>query len=264
MRATDSLETLLSVQTLDKKLADLERRRDEIPDVKADVSREITALEHERVERSEALEQVRLDRRRHEGELEMQQEHLARYERQLNDVKTNVAYSALLTEIQGTRRAIGELETEILDEMERREAIDLRIREIDTELEHKRAAAADKLKELDEERGSVEREMAALDSRRNGMVSEVSPNLYRLYDRLRRGRRFPALVPLRGNACGACHGRLPPQVIREIQHDGSLHPCENCGVLIYIRPEGEAVRDGSEQGAGAGDTAARGAEAPRA
>ena len=30
MRATDSLETLLSVQTLDKKLADLERRRDEI------------------------------------------------------------------------------------------------------------------------------------------------------------------------------------------------------------------------------------------
>ena len=108
MRATYILETLLSVQTLYKKLADLERRRDEIPDVKADVSREITALEHERAERSEALEQGRLDRRRHEGELEMQQEHLARYERQLNDVKTNVAYSALLTEIQGTRRAIGE------------------------------------------------------------------------------------------------------------------------------------------------------------
>ena len=172
MRATDSLETLLSVQTLDKKLADLERRRDEIPSVKADVSREITALEHERAEQAEALEQVRLDRRRHEGELEMQQEHLARYERQLNDVKTNVAYSALLTEIQGTRRAIGELETEILEEMERRETIDIRIREIDAELELKRAAAADKLKELDEEHGSVEREMAALDSRRNGMVSD--------------------------------------------------------------------------------------------
>ena len=106
--------------------------------------------------------------------------------------------------------------------------------------------------------------MAALDSRRNGMVSEISPNLYRLYDRLRRGRRFPALVPLRGNACGACHGRLPPQVIREIQHDGSLHPCENCGVLIYIRPGADAVGDGSAQGADPGDTAARGAEAPRA
>ena len=55
MRATDSLETLLSVQTLDKKLADLERRRDEIPSVKADVSREITALEHESAEQAAAL-----------------------------------------------------------------------------------------------------------------------------------------------------------------------------------------------------------------
>jgi hypothetical protein len=233
MRATDSLETLLSVQSLDRKLADLELRRDEIPRIRADVTREITALDDERAERGRALEQVRLDRRRHEGELEMQQEHLARYERQLGDVRTNVAYSALLTEIQGTRRAIGELEDEILEEMERRETIEARIAEIDGELEQKRAAAADRLRELEEERGSVEREMAAIESRRNGMVGDVEKGVYRLYDRLRRGRRFPALVPLRGNACGVCHGHLPPQVVREITHEGSLHPCENCGVLVY-------------------------------
>lgn len=233
MRATDSLEMLLSVQSLDRKLADLEQRRDEIPRVRAEVSREITTLEDERAERGRALEQVRLDRRRHEGELDMQQEHLARYERQLNDVKTNVAYSALLTEIQGTRRAIGELEDEILEEMEQRETVEGRIAEIDAELEQKRAAAADRLRELEQEGGSVEREMAALESRRVGMVRDVEPSVYRLYDRLRRGRRFPALVPLKGHACGVCHSRLPHQVVREITHDGSLHPCENCGVLVY-------------------------------
>jgi predicted nucleic acid-binding Zn-ribbon protein len=254
MRARDSVERLLAVQTLDRRLAELENRRDDIPEVKAEVSREITALENERAERDRALEQVRLDRRRHEGELEMQQEHLARYERQLNDVKTNVAYSALLTEIQGTKRAIGELEDEILEEMERREAIDGRIGEIDVELEQKRTAAAERLGELDEEMGFVTREIDALESRRQGMVGDVDPGLYRLYDRLRRGRRFPALVPLRGTACGACHGQLPPQVIREITHDGSLHPCENCGVLIY-------VSHGSET---ADDAAPRGAEAPGA
>ena len=241
MRATDSLRTLLSVQSLDRKLAELEERRDEIPRVKAEVSREITALEEERADREQVLEQVRLDRRRHEGELEMQQEHLARYERQLNDVKTNVAYSALLTEIQGTRRAIGELEDEILEEMERRETIEARIAEIGSELEQKRTDAADRLRELEEELGFVQREMAALESRRTGMVDDVEPGLYRLYDRLRRGRRFPALVALRGQACGACHERLPPQVVREITHYGSLHPCENCGVLVYVSVELEAV-----------------------
>ena len=240
MSARDSLATLLSVQSLDQRLAVLESRRDEIPNVKAEVSREITMLEQERAERDRALEQVRLDRRRHEGELEMQQEHLARYERQLNDVKTNVAYSALLTEIQGTKRAIGELEDEILEEMERREAIEARMGEIDVELEQKRVAAADRLKELDDESGFVQREIDALESRRQGLVVDVDPGLYGLDDRLRRGRRFPALVPLKGHACGACHGRLPPQIVREITHDGSLHPCENCGVLIYVELEAPA------------------------
>lgn len=240
MRASDSLQTLLSVQSLDRKLAELEQRRNEIPRIREEVSREITALEIERADRDRALEQVRLDRRRHESELEMQQEHLARYERQLNDVKTNVAYSALLTEIQGTKRAIGELEDEILEEMERREAIEGRIVEIDVELERKRVAAADRLEELAQELGFVEREMAAIESRRQGMVSDVEPGVYRLYDRLRRGRRFPALVPLKGHACGVCYGRLPPQVVREITHDGSLHPCENCGVLIYAPLESVA------------------------
>jgi hypothetical protein len=233
MRASDNLEALLSVQSLDRRLADLESRRDEIPGVKAEVSREITTLETEREHQGKALEHVRLERRRHEGELGMQQEHLARYERQLNDVKTNVAYSALLTEIQGTKRAITELEDEILAEMERREQIETRIVEIDVELEQKRAAAADRLQELEQELGFVQREIAALEERRQGMVSEVEPGLYRLYDRLRRGRRFPALVALKGHACGACHGRLPHQVVREITHHGSLHPCEACGVLIY-------------------------------
>lgn len=240
-RAIDSLEKLLAVQTLDRKLSELGRRTREIPQDRAEVSREITALEDERATREAELEQVRLDRRRHEGELEMQQEHLERYERQLNEVKTNVAYSALLTEIQGTKRAIGELEDEILEEMERRETIEGRIAEIDGELEQKRAAAADRLKELDEEAASIQREVAALESRRQGMVGDVDPGVYRLYDRLRRGHRFPALVPLKGMACGACFGSLPPQVVREITHEGSLHPCEACGVLVYAPLETAAV-----------------------
>ena len=240
-RAIDSLEALLAVQTLDRQLSELGRRAQEIPRDRADVSREITALEEERATREGELEQVRLDRRRHEGELEMQQEHLERYERQLNEVKTNVAYSALLTEIQGTRRAISELEDEVLEAMERREAIDGRIGEIDGELELKRAAAADRLRELDEEAASIEREIAGLEARRQGMVTDVDTTVYRLYDRLRRGHRFPALVPLKGLACGVCYSRLPPQVVREITHDGSLHPCEACGVLVYAPLETASV-----------------------
>jgi predicted nucleic acid-binding Zn-ribbon protein len=224
MRAATQ-ETLF-VQALDRKLAD-SSGRDEIPH-QAEVSREITAPRPSGSSRDGARH-VWPERRR-TSEL--------RCSRSIRAVRAAVERRQDERRVQraldGDQARSGDIraEDEILAEMERREGIEARIVEIDAELELKRAAAADRLAELEQELGFVQREMAALDQRRQGMVSEVEPGLYRLYDRLRRGRRFPALVPLKGHACGACHSRLPAGH-REIAHHGSLHPCEACGVLIY-------------------------------
>jgi predicted nucleic acid-binding Zn-ribbon protein len=241
----DRLERLLAVQSLDMDLVAMEERRAEVPRRRAEVTREITALEVERAQRAEGLETARLGRRAKEGELELQGERLAKYERQLNEVKTNVAYSALLSEIQRAKREISQLEDEILDRMSESEEHEKRIAELEQELTEKRSAAADELASLAVEEGEIERAMEASRSRRDALARGVEPSLYRMYDRLRRGRRFPALVPLRGQACGACHAVLPPQVVREITHEGSLHPCESCGVLVYVAPEGATAPAGS-------------------
>ncbi len=234
----DRLARLLAVQEVDMELVALEERRDEVPRRRAQVTREITVLETARVEHERGLEGARLDRRAREGELASLQERLAKYESQLNEVKTNVAYSALLSEIQGAKRGIVQIEDEILELMSAIEEHEKRIGELDQELTAKRAAAADEVASLDAETAEIERAIQGKRARREDLAADVDRNLYRMYDRLRRGRRFPALVPLRGRACGACHGALPPQVIREITHEGALHPCENCGVLVYVAPEG--------------------------
>ncbi|HUP00248.1 MAG TPA: hypothetical protein VM737_01835 [Gemmatimonadota bacterium] len=228
-----SLEALLELQSIDIRNAELADRSEEIPRRRSEVARDITALEAEESAREEALERSRLDRRARESELESEQQRRQRYEQQLNQVKTNVAYSALLTEIQGTKRRIGELEEAILGLMEEREGHQARLGEIAIELAEKRRAAAGELGALAAEEAELTERLAQGQARRQAVVAGVEPGLYRLYDRLRRGRRFPALVPLRGQACSACHGRLPPQIVREITHDGTLHPCEGCGVLIY-------------------------------
>lgn len=233
------LERLLAVQSLDMDLAALEERREEVPRRRAEATREITALEGERAEREQALDAAHLVRRTKESDLEVQRDRLARYERQLNEVKTNVAYSALLSEMQRAKREIGQLEDEILDIMGLREDHEKRFVEIDAALAELRTIAASELEALAIEEREIEGAMEASRSRREALVADVQPSLYRMYDRLRRGRRFPALVPLRGTACGACHSALPPQIVREITHTGSLHPCEACGVLVYAAPEGE-------------------------
>jgi len=237
---TTPLDGLLALQEIDLRIAALENRNGEIPRRRSEVSREITALETERSALADSVERGRLYRRAVETDLEAQQDRRARYETQLNEVKTNVAYSALLTEIQTAKRTIGDLEGQILDLMTVREESERRIGEIDAELEVKRATAAGALEELEREAAEIGRALEADRVRREAALTDIDARLLRLYDRLRKARRFPALVPLRGQACGACHNRMPPQVIQEIRHSGSLHVCEACGVLVYAESEAPA------------------------
>lgn len=231
------LDGLLALQAIDVRIVELENRQAEIPKRRKEVSRDIIALQDERSALAAGVERGRLDRRALETDLEAQQGRRARYETQLNEVKTNVAYSALLTEIQTAKRMIAELEGQILELMASREEGERRIVEIDAELEGKRVAAAGALEALEREAVEIERALRADRVRRETVLSTVDVRLLRLYDRLRRARRFPALVALRGQACGACHNRMPPQVVQEIRHSGSLHVCEACGVLVYAESE---------------------------
>jgi predicted nucleic acid-binding Zn-ribbon protein len=139
----------------------------------------------------------------------------------------------LLTEIQGAKRMIGELETEILELMDAIERDTARLAEIGVELTEKREAAREELESIDSESAAIEEQLATEEHRRNLVAEKVEDRLYRVYDRMRRAQRFPALVPLRGSACGSCHGHFPPQVVREVTHHGTIHTCEACGVLVY-------------------------------
>jgi predicted nucleic acid-binding Zn-ribbon protein len=225
------------LQTVDMRIVELSTRRDQLPVRRAEVAAEITTLENEKQGLEDAVERARLDRRNREGELEVQQRQREKYEAQLNQVKTNVAYSALLTEIQGAKRMIGELETEVLELMDAIEQDTNRLAEIEVELAQKREAARDELQSIDSETAALDQQLATEEHRRNLVAEEVDDQLYRVYDRLRRVQRFPALVPLHGSACGSCHGYFPPQVVREITHHGRIHTCEACGVLVYAAHE---------------------------
>lgn len=241
--ANEKLARLLAVQEIDMEIVELEEKAAALPRRRAEVAREITALEDAREEAVEEMEKLRLERRHREGEVEVAREKLEKYERQLNEVKTNVAYSALLTEIRTAKEEVSGLEDEILERMERIETLETRVEEIDQELEAKRAAASDELEAIDVELEKVEAELDEVRERREKAAEAVDVRLTKLYERLRRNRRFPALVPLKGQACSKCYARMPPQVVHEIRHSGALHPCENCGVLVYAEVESSETAD---------------------
>ncbi len=127
MNLAGRLERLLALQEIDREIVGLENRRDEIPVRRAVVAREIDVLDAERAEREGEVERLVLETRQREGGIAALEEKLKRFEKQLEDVRTNVAYSALLSEMQGAKREISALETEVLERMQAREEHEARL-----------------------------------------------------------------------------------------------------------------------------------------
>jgi predicted nucleic acid-binding Zn-ribbon protein len=53
------------------------------------------------------------------------------------------------------------------------------------------------------------------------------------YDRLRRARAQSVVVPLSGDACGACFTAVPRNRRSQIRAGMLLEGCEACGVILY-------------------------------
>jgi hypothetical protein len=53
------------------------------------------------------------------------------------------------------------------------------------------------------------------------------------YDRLRRARAASVVVPLSGDACGACFTAVPRNRRSQIRAGVLLEGCEACGVILY-------------------------------
>ncbi|MGH7631111.1 MAG: zinc ribbon domain-containing protein, partial [Gemmatimonadales bacterium] len=80
-------------------------------------------------------------------------------------------------------------------------------------------------------------ELAAARAARLGEREEKANQLERTlrmrYDRLRRARASSVVVPLSGDACGACFTAVPRNRRSQIRAGVLLEGCEACGVILY-------------------------------
>jgi predicted nucleic acid-binding Zn-ribbon protein len=62
---------------------------------------------------------------------------------------------------------------------------------------------------------------------------EWEKSLRMRYDRLWTSRTTTVVVPLRGDACGACHTAVPRNRRSQIRAGTHIDACEGCGVILY-------------------------------
>jgi predicted nucleic acid-binding Zn-ribbon protein len=226
------LQTLISLQAIDSRIAALEADAARLP-------KEIAAIHagvedaKKQVEQAKAqLDAARKDQRAKEKDLEVVQAKRSKNEARLYEVKTNKEYSAVLIEIEDIKQEKARTEEEILALMEMQERMATELREAETRLKTREDQGRQDEAVVRRQLATVEAELTGLRGERATLAREVPAPLLGDYERILKARGGLGIVPLAAGVCGGCRVTIRPQAIQELR-SATLMRCESCGRYLY-------------------------------
>jgi predicted nucleic acid-binding Zn-ribbon protein len=228
------LLTLIDLQGFDTRIAALEADAARLP-------KQIEAI-HAALAEAKALldalkqkgDATRKDLRGKEKDLEVVTAKRSKAEARLWEVKNNVEYSAVLSEIESIKQEKARGEEEILGLMEIQERLAAETREAETRLRgreeqgHQDEAVVRKKLEV------VESQLATVRAERDTRARELPRPLLTDYAKILKARAGVAVASVNSAAiCGGCRVAIRPQAIQELKAARTLMLCESCGRYLY-------------------------------
>ncbi len=138
--------------------------------------------------------------------------------------------------IAGTEARIGELETEILETMERRDVLSEQRSKLEDSLARNRAALDQRSKEVQRRLGEVDGQLPSLQVDREERARQVDVTVLREYERMRGGLDGVVVAKVSESSCGLCGVELSAMVLNTLRHGEDLVRCEHCGRLLLDEP----------------------------
>ena len=232
------LTKLLDLQSKDLVLIEADQRLKAILDEIARLDSQIEAGRRDVTVAEKRLEDGVKKREDLEVRIESYRTIQDRRRQRLEQVRGAREAQAVLTEVEMARAVLIKEEGEWV-----------RVAEGVHDLERGLKAAQDRLAQLETDqatdRSRLAEEQAQVTSEREGALGQRSESAAVLektlrirYDRLRSARHGAVVVPLRGEACGACFTSVPRNRRTQIRAGILLDNCEACGVILYADETG--------------------------
>ena len=233
----DTLEKLLVVQDRDRRIAQLKSEATRIPAeitaAEQRVKAELSRLENAKNE----LKHIESERKKLEIDAESKGQQITKYRLQLNQIKSNTEYQALLKEIAKAEDEIRRIEDVELDIMEKLEKLQPALKQEQAQLKEITAKGEAEKADLQKRARLIQEELEQLRNERAQLVAVVDPDLLVRYERLLRSKGDLAIVPIKHGNCGGCHLNIPPQLVHDAKDGRELTSCSYCGRIIYWQTE---------------------------
>ncbi|MBM6403648.1 hypothetical protein JQN72_12760 [Phycicoccus sp. CSK15P-2] len=243
MRAESARQQrLLDLQAIDTRLDQIAHARRTLPQLAelADLEGKARLLDDQLVRSRTELGDVQREVAKAESDVQLVRDRAERDQKRLDSgVGTAKDLQALQHELESLGRRQSELEDVELEVMERAEAAEHDV----AELERGRAELAERITGLesarDEALATLDTEATEVAAPRPTVVGEVGEDLVTLYEKIRAGSGGTGAAALSQRRCGGCRLELNPVDISRIRSadEDEVVRCEECSRILVRTPE---------------------------
>lgn len=243
------LDTVVALQQSLDKLRILDESLAGVPPEMRELHDEYTRRKAEIDELEDTIKEAESERRAAETGVQDCEVRLKHFQDQVNRVRTQREYSAILQEIDTVRDESRALEEKALAAMERQEEAETALGELRLAFEEVDQQYAVEAEKWEAAKPGVAQQAESTRALIADLREALPPSnlllFERIYDRTD-GDALAEVVPVARIAkgpnmwhCGACNYNVRPQAVVDIINHGSLTYCDSCKRLLYIEDSEE-------------------------
>ncbi|MCS7025780.1 MAG: C4-type zinc ribbon domain-containing protein [Bryobacteraceae bacterium] len=230
------LRRILTIQSLDLKVAELEKEIAALPKHIAEIEKQLDTHKKKLEIDKAALAANQRERKKLEDDIKVQDQKISRLKDQMLSAKTNEQYRAFQHEIEYCANEIRKYEDRILDLMAESEPLEAAVKKAEAQLaEQKKQVELEKKSAL-ERSAADQKTVVELRARRAELVAATSAEWINTYEKIRKKTPVAVAEAVDGR-CSACQLVLRPQLIQDLRKgtDAILY-CEYCKRILYYNP----------------------------
>lgn len=234
------LENISFVGDTDARIFELTMRLRKIPVRVAEARRQLEAEESLLNEVLVPWTELENKNQEKEATIQVALDTIEKFEEHMKNVTTQKEYIAARKQVDEARRLNTRLQDEILENRVKQE-------ELAPVLAERRETHRKVLEMFQAEEGNIAGEQAKLEKEIADLTAKVEAGLERLddravkyYQRMVKGGKNPAVVPVIAGSCNGCNMALPPQSYNLLlAADGKMFTCPTCNRIVYPHLEEE-------------------------
>lgn len=202
-------------------------------------------LNRQRAELAEQLKQTQAKATALEKQSLEVEAKITRLREQMNTVKNNKEYSALLVEVSTLKNDKGKAEEEALTEMAKVDALKKDMLAIEAKVADQQKLVAGAVAEVKDCESEVGQKLTDAAAQRDAAASEIPAETRSLFEKAAKVHEGEGMAPVVEENrrameyhCGGCFMGIPAERVNALMtKDDQIVSCPNCGRLLYVEEE---------------------------